>query len=556
MRERIATMLWKRLSDTDMKVLTGAGREAVERGGGQPDLRLSSTKIRLEALEALASGTPHARVVSAAPDLDIRLSLPASPAGAATPYELEISMYGESRHTTISIMRQNHDAKKDVTHTNPAWRGIRERGAVGDTIFILRLGTGAFASGWIGAADVPALPAPVRAAIERKDQGLIDFTAPPAPPGAVARVLEALATYHNVLLYGPPATGKTYIMQQVAAAFARTAEAPEYDPEAGTFSVPGVPAPGRADRMIDWATFHQSYSYEAFVGARQPRPAAGILLNLEWEDGVLLRLAAHAAGPGGASLLLVDEINRGNASRIFGEFITLMEPDKRLDPAGAAVPGRTVSLHLPGRGATSDPFRMPYHLYTLASMNSVDRSVMPLDAALQRRFHIIPLLPDYGALATDLGGLAAAPSAAVPAAGRAADPVGRYMGLAIGLLSRTNEFIRASLGGDYEAGQGYFWAMRPAVEAKDPDLLRAGLVEAWNNRLLVHLNELFRTQPEQLAKLLRTEEAGRPGGRAYPYRLRPSPAWLHGGLPTLDTPPLDPTADGEEILEFIAAPRT
>src|SRR5207247_9261393 len=128
--------------------------------------------------------------------------------------------------------------------------------------------------------------------------------------------------------------------------------------------------------------------------------------------GLLLQLAAFARQPGCAALLAIDEINRGNVSRIFGEFITLLEPDKRLLKDGN-VGERTVQVTLPylrpGQPVLLDlggkevpivrEFTLPRSLYTLASMNSVDKSVAPLDTALRRRFHVIELPADEDSVA-------------------------------------------------------------------------------------------------------------------------------------------------------------
>ena len=155
---------------------------------------------------------------------------------------------------------------------------------------------------------------------------------------------------------------------------------------------------------VGWVTFHQSYSYEEFIVGLRPDPASEKLLSLEPSPGLLLELAEWARVPGQSSLLVIDEINRGNVSRVFGEFITLIEPDKRLADDGHPT-DRTVAINLPyikpGIPVTvqvdgadvnvENPFTMPLRLYTLASMNSVDKSIAPLDSALRRRFHVSSL---------------------------------------------------------------------------------------------------------------------------------------------------------------------
>lgn len=127
-------------------------------------------------------------------------------------------------------------------------------------------------------------------------------------------------------------------------------------------------------------TFHPSYSYEDFVEGFRPIADGAGTLRLKLDDGIWKRICREAqAEPQRKYLVLIDEINRANLAKVFGEMITLLERDKR---------GLTITL-----SQSKDSFCVPSNVYLLGTMNTADRSIKQLDVALRRRFAFIELMP-------------------------------------------------------------------------------------------------------------------------------------------------------------------
>jgi len=136
---------------------------------------------------------------------------------------------------------------------------------------------------------------------------------------------------------------------------------------------------GTNHKFIRSATFHQSYSYEEFIEGLRPQSInKQVVYNIE--PGIFKMLCEEAkADPNNDYVLLIDEINRGNISKIFGELITLIENDKRGDVLQLAY--------------SKEDFSVPENLYIIGTMNTADRSLVQIDAALRRRFAFCELMP-------------------------------------------------------------------------------------------------------------------------------------------------------------------
>ena len=145
-------------------------------------------------------------------------------------------------------------------------------------------------------------------------------------------------------------------------------------------------------RFVRSVTFHQSYSYEDFIEGIRPKSVdSQIYYNLE--DGLFKQVAEDARmDPSNNYVLLIDEINRGNISKIFGELITLIERDKRGSYALQLV-------------YSKESFTVPENLFIIGTMNTADRSLIQIDAALRRRFAFVELMPKPKLLTKKIDGI-------------------------------------------------------------------------------------------------------------------------------------------------------
>ena len=213
-------------------------------------------------------------------------------------------------------------------------------------------------------------------------------------PSDIGKVSSKMSTpiSQNTILYGPPGTGKTFTTASRSVEVCDGTLPPSGERKAVMARYEELRNEGR----LTFITFHQSYGYEEFVEGLRPQVNEAGQVTYSVKPGVFRRVCdaarlsvAVGEAPAKPHVLIIDEINRANISKVFGELITLLEPDKREGSVNA------LTVKLPYSG---DDFSVPANLHVIGTMNTADRSIALLDTALRRRFDFEELVPDPAVL--------------------------------------------------------------------------------------------------------------------------------------------------------------
>ena len=320
------------------------------------------------------------------------------------------------------------------------------------------------------------------------------------------QILELLDRKKNVLLMGAPGTGKSRLLNEIALIFEganRTRTTPQHSlntevpiPETGVEN--DIAFLSGKQRRVFRTVLHQNSKYRDFFTGYVPCPGTenGFMIN----RGILYEANEFAKGNNCASLLIIDEINRGPAVEVFGGSIVAIESDKRLSENGTKGKHTQFFDILDPNTANFTEYAFSPRLYILAAMNQADVSVAPLDVAFLRRWVPVKLRPNYNVLAEHFGFNM---NDQTPQQPESAKDV--YL-VVTKALKEINRLITIGKGTDYQLGHGIL-----LTENKATDVTNAlkHAKEIWQT-IYTHIEELFFGDAQALSFILNANSNNSP----------------------------------------------
>lgn len=244
----------------------------------------------------------------------------------------------------------------------------------------------------------------------------------------------------NVILYGVPGTGKTYTLNKIKKYFDESC----------------------------FVTFHQSYEYEEFVEGITAKTENG-QINYEPQDGIFKRFCEEARNNSTKRyIMFIDEINRGNISKIFGELITLIEKGKREGEK------EEVKVILP---YSKNIFSVPKNVYIVGTMNTADKSIALIDSALRRRFFFVELVPNFELF----------------------NEANQILKDCISAIKVINERIVQTIDKDHKIGNAYFIEL---LKVDNEEVLIKKMKNIWLYQILPLLQDYYFMNPEDISDIL------------------------------------------------------
>jgi hypothetical protein len=271
----------------------------------------------------------------------------------------------------------------------------------------------------------------------------------------------------NVIFYGPPGTGKTYnIIREAVLKIL-----PSFNINSPRSKFKEVYENLVESGRIDFTTFHQSFGYEEFIEGLKAKSDNEGNIHYYNDSGVFKNICKKAIdNPDRYFAIVIDEINRGNISKIFGELITLIEQSKRKGEK------EELSLILPN---SKEKFSVPRNLHIIGTMNTADRSIALMDTALRRRFDFIEMMPKPELLT-----------------GCVFDGIDLEK-----LLSTLNSRIEVLYDREHTLGHAFFISVKDAFESRANEALEE-LSNVFKNKIIPLLEEYFYEDWEKIRLVL------------------------------------------------------
>lgn len=332
-----------------------------------------------------------------------------------------------------------------------------------------------------------------------------------SPSPEAIRVLRTLAQNKCVLIKGVPASGKSRLLAEVRHLFANTAGGPVSTPQQaaaisqGTAQGFTLPSPSKSKRKTWSLVMNQNSRYREYWRALEPEVTGS---GYQISEGALYRANEHAKTAQAASLVTVDELNRGPAVNVFGPSIVAIEADKRAGDDNKPTVD-TTTFELPNDSGIYEDYWLSPHFYLVCAQNNADTSVEAIDTAFLRRFVPIELLPDESVLLSHFG--ISDITKDLPDAPAAPDDIYRAV---VRAWRKVNQRLSIGASPDFQLGHGALMNPNEPVPTTTTAEALDYVSRGWA-RVDQHVGEVFYGKPDHIADALWVQE----GGQDHPYKL-------------------------------------
>ena len=283
---------------------------------------------------------------------------------------------------------------------------------------------------------------------------------------------ELIANNKNLILTGAPGTGKTYLAKQLACKLVGAKKADPKEDE-------------QYKNHVKFVQFHPSYDYTDFVEGLRPKNNENGQLGFERKDGHFKKLCLAALkAPTENFVMIIDEINRGQVSKIFGELFFALDPDYR---GSEGLVETQYQNMVPDGDLFKDGFYVPENVYVIGTMNDIDHSLEPLDFAFRRRFAWCEITAEERFNGMFNGD---EPFKSAPELVKKVKPYFDRLNMAIGEDS--------GLGAEYQVGPAYFLKLKnfikdiPDLNAANEDQVKGWMEKLWEFHLKPLLAEYLK----------------------------------------------------------------